>query len=366
MAKTKGLEGVVAAETNIGYVDGEQGRLVYRGYEAKALAVSRRYEEVACLLWHGALPEPGVLPILQARFAGQRELPPAIRALLDALPASVGAMGAIQAATAVIGEAEGWAWPPSAAQAERLTALLPTLVAYRARSAAGLAPVAPDPTLGHAANFLYMLNGVRPADAQAEALNAYLILTMEHGLNASTFAGRVVLSTQSDLGAAVSGAVGAMKGPLHGGAPSEVLAMLDDIGTPDRAEPWIRETLVRGERLMGFGHRIYKTEDPRAAALRVVASRLAGDDPAFDLAVRVEDVAIRLLQAYKPGRKLYTNVEFYAAAILRALAMPPELFTPTFTIGRVAGWTAHLLEQASDNRIFRPQSVYTGPFHADP
>lgn len=180
-------------------------------------------------------------------------------------------------------------------------------------------------------------------------------------MNASTFAGRVVLSTQAGLFAAVSAAIGAMMGPLHGGAPSEVIAMLEEIGTADRAEPWMRGVLEQGGRLMGFGHRIYKTKDPRAEALRTVTSRLTGGDPAFELALHVERIAIRLLEEYKPGRRLYTNVEFYAAAIMKAIQLPTELFTPTFTIARSVGWTAHMLEQASHNRIFRPQSEYTGP-----
>jgi citrate synthase len=361
MAKVTGLEGVVAAETDISLVDGEQGHLVYRGYWAKELAVSQSYEDVAFLLWNGWLPEQDELERLKVRLAEQRSLPTYIRSILDLLPASVPMMGVLLTAVAALGETEGDAWPPTQQQAERLTAILPAIIAYRARSLAGLSAVEPDPRLDHAANYLYMLTGQLPQESHTKALNAYLILGMEHGMNASTFAGRVVLSTQSDMSSAICGAIGAMKGPLHGGAPYEVIAMLEEIGTKERAEPWMRNVLGNGGRMMGFGHRIYKTKDPRAEALRIVTLQMTGHDPSFDLAIHVENTAIRLLEEYKPGRHLYTNVEFFAAAILRAIELPPELFTPTFTVGRIVGWTAHMLEQASINRIFRPQSLYTGP-----
>jgi citrate synthase len=200
-----------------------------------------------------------------------------------------------------------------------------------------------------------------PEGAHTEALSAYLILTMEHGMNASTFSARAVASTESDLISAIVGAIGSMKGPLHGGAPSGVTDMLEAIGTKEQAEPWLRAALQRGERLMGFGHRIYKTTDPRAIALSEVTRRVAGEDPWLDLANHVEETAQALLAEFKPHRRLYTNVEFYAAAVMRAIGLPSELFTPTFTASRMVGWTAHVLEQATVNRIFRPQSTYVGP-----
>jgi citrate synthase len=301
---------------------------------------------------------------MEERLAKIRFIPDYIRSILDLLPASVPMMGALQTAVAALGETESTAWPPTQQQAERLTAILPTIIAYRSRKLAGLPAVEPDPKLSHAANYLYMLKGQLPEESHVKALNAYLILGMEHGMNASTFAGRVVLSTQSDMSSAICGAIGAMKGPLHGGAPYEVIAMLEEIGTKDRAEPWLRNVLENGGRLMGFGHRIYKTKDPRAEALRIVTLKMTGHDPAFDLAIHVENTAIRLLEEYKPGRRLYTNVEFFAAAILRSIQLPAELFTPTFTAGRIVGWTAHILEQASINRLIRPQSVYTGSMPA--
>ncbi|MDF2959565.1 MAG: citrate synthase/methylcitrate synthase [Paenibacillus sp.] len=360
MAKVTGLDGIVAAETDISLVDGEKGHLVYRGYWAKELAISKEYEEAAYLLWFGSLPDETQLQSFTASLKSRRALPGYIRQLLDTLPIQMPVMNVLQVTTAAMSD-ETSGWPPTVDQAVVMTALLPTIVTYWYRKQNGLSAIEPDSSLGHTANFLYMLSGERPNPAHVKALNAYLILGMEHGMNASTFASRVVLSTQSDMASAVSAAIGAMKGPLHGGAPSEVITMLDEIGSKDNAEPWIREALKRGEKLMGFGHRVYKTRDPRAEALREVTEALSGNDPWFDLAVHTEKTAVGLLEEYKPGRRLYANVEFFAASIMRAIALPTSLFTPAFTVARVVGWTAHLLEQAEINRIFRPQSVYTGP-----
>ncbi|WP_019911314.1 citrate synthase/methylcitrate synthase [Paenibacillus sp. HW567] len=360
MAKVTGLEGVVAGETDIGLVDGERGYLVYRGYWAKELAVTRSYEEVAHLLWNGHLPSAEELNLLKQEMAAARSMPEYLCRMIDLLPASVPLMLVLQSAVAALGEGNA-AWPPTQKQGMRLTSVLPTIIAYRYRKLNGLTPVEPLSELGHAANYLYMLTGEVPADTHVKALSAYMILCMEHGMNASTFAARVILSTESDMCAAVSGAIGAMKGPLHGGAPYEVISMLEDIGTKERAEPWLRHALNSGTKIMGFGHRIYKTKDPRAEALQIATQEMIGNDSSFDLALHVEATAIRLLDEYKPGRRLFTNVEFYAAAILRALHLAPEIFTPTFTAGRIVGWTSHIMEQAKSNRIFRPQSVYTGP-----
>jgi citrate synthase len=364
MPKVTGLEGVVAAETDIGHVDGERGHLIYRGYWAKELAIHHSFEETAHLLWYGTLPNEKELVGLRERLRVWRVLPEAVRGILDALPAALPMMGVLQASVAALSEGAAAAWPPTPAQAERLTALLPTMISYRYRSLRGLPPVNPDPSLDHAANYLYMLSGVEPNPDHAKALTAYLILGMEHGMNASTFSGRVTLSTQADLFTAVSASIGTMSGPLHGGAPSEVIAMLQEIGTEENAEPWLRNVLDKGGRLMGFGHRIYKTKDPRAEALRIVTERLTGRDRSFEFAQHVEKTAIRLLEQYKPGRRLHTNVEFFAAAIMTAIQLPTELFTPTFTAARVVGWTAHMLEQSAHNRIFRPLSEYTGPMPA--
>ena len=360
MAKVTGLEGVVAAETDIGLVDGERGRLVYRGYSARELAVRHGFEEAAHLLWYGSLPDPGQLQAFRAKLAAARTLTPRLRRLLDAIPERTPLMNVLEAAVAATA-GEDAAWPPTAEQAIRLTGLIPVVIAYRHHQTNGTSWPEDAREPDHAAHYLHLLFGRTPQPAHVRALNAYMVLAMEHGLNASTFAARVVASTESDLHSAVAAAIGAMKGPLHGGAPAGVVRQLEEIGSGERAEAALRAMLERGERLMGFGHRIYKTLDPRAEALRAVAAELAGDDPWLDLARHVEQVAVRLLAEYKPGRRLHTNVEFYAAAVMRAVRMPAELFTPTFTAARVAGWTAHVLEQAGHNRIFRPQSVYTGP-----
>ncbi|WP_151734667.1 citrate synthase/methylcitrate synthase ['Paenibacillus yunnanensis' Narsing Rao et al. 2020] len=364
MVKVTGLEGVVAGETDIGLVDGEKGYLVYRGYWAKELAVSKSYEEVAYLLWNGRLPDEQERAALEQEMASQRALPDYLKKMIDLIPASVPLMLVLQSAVAALGSQDQTTWPPTHGQAVRLTAVLPTIIAYRYRQLKGLPEVVPLSELSHAANYLYMLNGQIPEEAHVQALSAYLILCMEHGMNASTFAARVVLSTESDMCAAVAGAIGAMKGPLHGGAPFEVISMLESIGSKENAEPWIRNVLDNKGKIMGFGHRIYKTKDPRAEALQIATQQMIGKDESFDLAIHVEHTAIRLLEEYKPGRRLFTNVEFYAAAILRALHLDPAIFTPTFTMGRIVGWTAHIQEQAAGNRIFRPQSVYTGPMPA--
>jgi citrate synthase len=362
MASVTGLEGIIAAETELSLVDGEKGLLIYRGYEAKELALRVSFEEAAYLLWHGQLPTDEQLLHFRVKWKGYRSLPAELTAILDLLPEECDMMSVLRTAISAMGVLDGTdrAWPPQSEAALRYTALLPAIIAYRYRRSEGLASIEPHPELDHVANYLYMLTGTVPQLAHVKALTTYFILAMEHGMNASTFAGRVVLSTQSDIASALCAAVGAMKGPLHGGAPSEVVHMLDEIGTKDRAEMWLQQQLHTGQRLMGFGHRIYKTFDPRAEALRIMTTELSAEDAWFELAIHVEALAVQLLSSFKPGRKLYTNVEFYAAAVLRAVAMPKPLFTPTFTASRMVGWTAHLLEQASCNRIFRPQSVYVG------
>ncbi len=355
----KGLEGIIAAETQISLVDGLQGLLLFRGHRARDLAVSNTFEEVAYMLWNGKLPNEEEKLVFHNRLTEYRTLPSSIRQVLDALPSETPMMSVLRTAVSAMGD-NRFSWPPTVEQAMQITALIPSMIAYRFRKLQGKPYVEPLPQLHHSACYLYMLTGEIPSVAHTQALDAYLILTAEHGLNASTFASRVVCSTESDMISAVSAGIGAMKGPLHGGAPSEVIAMLEEIGTKDHAEAWIRSKLDNGEKLMGFGHRIYKTMDPRAEALREVTSRLNADDPYFDFALYVEKMAIGLLEEYKPGRKLYTNVEFFASAVLKAVKLDPTLFTPTFTASRVVGWTAHVLEQAENNRIYRPQSRYVG------
>jgi citrate synthase len=354
-----GLEQVVVAQTDLSLVDGQNGLLVYRNHWARDLAIRHTFEEVAHLLWYGHLPNEAELADLKAKLAMNRELPAQVKTAMDAIPQDVDMMSALRTGVSLLGGPEFAPWPPTLEQVISLTAKVPTIVAYRYARLEGREPVAPRADLGHTANYLYMLKGSEPQAAHVRALDAYLILTQEHGLNASTFAGRVVASTRSDLISSVTAAIGALKGPLHGGAPSEVTEMIEAIGTKENAEPWMRAKLEAGERLMGFGHRVYRTYDPRAKALSVIAKELAGDDPWFELAVHVEEVGLRLLKEFKPHRPLNTNVEFYAAAVMRAIGLPDSLFTPTFAVSRTVGWCAHILEAAA-GKIIRPQSIYTG------
>ncbi|MWC27020.1 citrate synthase/methylcitrate synthase [Paenibacillus sp. MMS18-CY102] len=359
MVQFPGLEGVVAAETAISLVDGQQGMLIYRGHWAKDLAVNNSFEEVAYLLWYGRFPSANEYEAFITKFKKYRVLGADEKKVLESLPLQLDVMSALRTVISSMSHTFT-AWPPTVDDAIRITAIAPTLIANLNRRNRGVEFIEPHPDLNHVANYLYMLKGEIPQEAHVAAMNAYAILTMEHGMNASTFSSRVVVSTQSDIVSAICAAIGAMKGPLHGGAPSEVMAMLDGIGSKENAEQWMREHLGKGNRLMGFGHRIYKTRDPRAEALKTVTSRLASEDPWLDLAVYVEELAIKILDEYKPGRRLYTNVEFFAAAVLRSVEMPSTLFTPTFTSSRLVGWTAHILEQSQNNRIYRPQSEYVG------
>ncbi|MGH1334109.1 MAG: citrate/2-methylcitrate synthase [Exiguobacterium indicum] len=359
MEYKKGLEGVIAAETQIGLVDGTLGHLIYRGHWAKELALSYSFEEVAYFIWNGEFPTEAELVTFKEQMTSYRELPSYIKTILDTLPNEMDVMSTMRTAISALGT-PAFAWPPTIDQAMHVTALLPTIIAYKYQKNQGADFIEPNPELDHVANYIYMIKGQLPSEVEIKALTAYLILTIEHGMNASTFASRVVVSTESEMISGVCAAIGSMKGPLHGGAPSEVIEMIDEIGTIDNIEPWIRNKLEKGEKLMGFGHRVYKTRDPRSEALKVVSKDLAQESDWFNLITQMEQTAIDLLEEYKPGRKLYTNVEFFAAAVLKGLDIPKELFTPTFTSSRIIGWTAHILEQSQDNRIFRPQSSYTG------
>ncbi|MGD8192688.1 citrate synthase [Brevibacillus ginsengisoli] len=354
-----GLEGIAVAESSLSLVDGTNGLLVYRNHWARDLAVAHTFEEIAYLLWKGHLPNEEELASLKKQLKDNRALPNYVKLALDQIPLDVDMMSVLRTGVSLLGTS-GVQWPPTLEQVIAVTAKFPTIVAYRQARLEHREPLDPRDDLDHTANYLYMLTGKEPHPAHVRALDAYLILTQEHGMNASTFSARVVSSTQSDIYSALTAAIGALKGPLHGGAPSEVTQMIEEIGTKENAEPWLRNALEKGERLMGFGHRIYKTTDPRATALRVVASELSEEDPWFDLATHVEKVALRLLDEYKPGRKLNTNVEFFAAAVMRSIGLSESLFTPTFAVSRVVGWCAHILEQAENNRIIRPQSIYTG------
>ena len=352
-----GLEGIVAAETSLGYVDGEAGRLLYRGYRIGDLVEHGTYPAVANLLWTGEWEPRHHLPT--------GPVPPAVMTALRALPATAKPMDALRTAVSVWGATQVLDWPPTPEQARALTAFSPSALAAFARLRQGLEPVEPNPELDLVPSFLYQLNGT-PADAgTARALDAYFVVGAEHGLNASTFAARVITSTRSDMASAVTGAIGALKGPLHGGAPSEVVEQIHTVGSPERAEAWVRETIARGERLMGFGHRVYRAYDPRATALREVAESMDHRPDWLALAIAVEDVALRVLAELHPERSLKTNVEFYAAPVLQGVGLTPDLFAATFALARHAGWTAHVLEQAASNRIIRPDASYTGPTERD-
>jgi citrate synthase len=352
-----GLQGVVAATTALSHVDGERGELVVAGYDIAELAESATFEETTWLLWHGELPSAGQLNAFRAELAARREVAPATIALLrDCARAAIDPMDALRMAVGTISLRSD---EPSA-----IVAPVPTIVAAYWRLRRGDEPQDPRPDLGHAANFLYMLTGETPQAERVRGLETYLNTVVDHGLNASTFTARVITSTGSDLVSAVTGAVGALKGPLHGGAPGPALDMVFEIGTAERAEPVLRARIEAGEKLMGFGHRVYKVRDPRADVLARAAERMytrGGDMSLYTLAQTVERTAVRLLEEYKPGRRLQTNVEFYTALLLHGLGFDVSLFTPTFAISRVSGWIAHALEQRAANRIIRPQSEYAGP-----
>jgi len=356
-----GLEGIVAATTSISKVEGSIGRLIYRGYDIHDLACNATFEEVIHLLWFGDLPNRTELAHLHNRLAAQRALPEAVMPIIRLLPSNADPMDVLRTATSAWG-VTGASGTPDLEQAVAITARFPVFLAAFHRLRQGKEPLEPRPDLDHAANYLYLFTGSEPKPEHVRALNSYLVLLADHGMNASTFTGRVVASTGSDIASSVTAAIGALKGPLHGGAPSKVLDMLEAIAKARNPEEWLRNAIAHGDRIMGFGHRVYKTTDPRAEELREMA-RVA-DAKSFTLSHEVEELALRLLEEEKPGRKLYTNVEFYSAALLSSVGLPGDFFTPTFAVSRVAGWTAHILEQAHNNRLIRPESDYTGPTEA--
>jgi citrate synthase len=357
-----GLEGVVAASTRLSHVDGEAGRLILAGYAIDDLAPAAGFEEVAHLLLHGRLPDASERISFGRDLAARRCLPGAVVGVLrEAADANVAPMDALRMATPLLslGREES-----PLEDAMTAIASFPTIVGTYWRLRAGHDPVEVRTDLVHAAHYLHQLFGEAPSPERTRALETYLNTVCDHGLNASTFAARVIISTRSDLISAITGAVGALKGPLHGGAPGPALDMVFEIGSPDRAAAVIGEKLDRGERLMGFGHRVYRVRDPRADVLAAAAAQFyanGGDQRLYDLARSVEATALRVLHERKPDRRLDTNVEFYTALLLHGLGLPVELFTPTFAVGRVLGWSAHCLEQSRHGRLIRPQSVYVGP-----
>lgn len=362
-----GLAGVLAAETRLSHVDGLKGELIIAGFPLAKLAANASFEETVHLLWHGRLPNQAELISLKNDLATLRPLSPAtLRLLQEAAKERTAPMDALRMASATLDL--GIANADHLTTAKLIVARVATIVATYHRLRQGEEPVAPNSSLSHAANFLYMLNGTPPSSPRVRGLETYLNTVVDHGLNASTFAARVIIATQSDLVSAIAGAIGALKGPLHGGAPGPALDTVFEIGTADRAEAVLKAKLANGERLMGFGHRVYKVRDPRAEVLSAAAEqmfRADGDMALYELARDVEQTAVRLLAIHKPGRKLQTNVEFYTALLLHGLGLKTDLFTPTFAVGRTAGWLAHCFEQIKYGRLIRPQSRYVGLMDSD-
>ncbi|HEY7450039.1 MAG TPA: citrate synthase [Vicinamibacterales bacterium] len=358
-----GLEEVVATSSAICYLDGQRGVLAYRGYDIHDLAQRASFEETCFLLWHGRLPNRAELGDVRSELAAARPLPDPILRLMRTLPAGDG-MDALRTLTSAIAHYEvqpgGTAAQARERTAVRLTAQVASLVATWGRLSAGGGPLSPDPALSHAANFLYMLTGRRPDAAETKAFDIALVLHADHELNASTFAGRVTAATLSDLHSAVVAAIGALKGPLHGGANADVMRMLLEIGaesTDERVEEQIRAKLARKEKIPGFGHRVYRTEDPRATHLRRMSQEIgkrAGNTRWFEMSQRIEALV-------KGEKKLYANVDFYSASTYYMLGIPVDLFTPIFAVSRISGWTAHFLEQYASNRLIRPRADYIGP-----
>ena len=358
-----GLEDVTATTSAICYLDGERGVLAYCGYDIHDLAKSASFEEVCYLLWHRRLPTRAELGDLQSQLAVARPLPEAVLRLIRSLP-NVDGMDALRTLTSALGhydpEADDPAPQAQYRKAVRLTAQVATIVATWGRLQAGGGPIAPDPVLGHAANFLYMLTGKRPNATAVRAFDVALVLHADHELNASTFAARVAAATLTDMYSAIVAAIGTLKGPLHGGANADVMRLLLEIGehaSGERVDDAIRGKLARKEKIAGFGHRVYRTEDPRATHLRQMSRDLgkgAGSTAWFDMSQRIESLV-------KSEKKLNANVDFYSASTYYALGIPIDLFTPIFAVSRISGWTAHVLEQYANNRLIRPRADYTGP-----
>ncbi|WP_413759223.1 citrate synthase [Streptomyces sp. MMBL 11-3] len=364
----RGLAGVVVTDTVLGDVRGLEGFYHYRQYSAVELARSRTFEDVWHLLVEGELPDAAQGSAFAARIAELRRLPREVRDALPAIAAGSGRAGALagmRTALSLLGAARGFR-PVYDLDAEQrradalaASAAVPTLLTALYRLGRGLDPVEPRDDLSYTANYLYMMTGSEPDPDRVRAVEQYLISTIDHGFNASTFTARVIASTGADVAACLVGAVGALSGPLHGGAPSRALDTLDAIGTPDRIDPWIRERVLAGERIMGFGHPVYRTEDPRSRMLREIAQGFGG--PLVDFAVEVEHRVEAILAELKPGRELHTNVEFYAGVVMELCGLPRQMFTPTFAAARVVGWSANILEQSQDPKIIRPAARYVGP-----
>lgn len=356
---TTSTESATFDDTAITGIDGARGVLTYRGYRIEDVVAHLGYEDTVGLLLWGTRPgEPGARD-LDAELRARRTLPPGLERLLDSLPVDGPPVDGLRTAVSAM-EDMARVYPPTVLESLDLVARAPTLVARLFRRATNSAPIQPDPQLGHVANYLWMIQGTKPSVECSRALERYFVLLADHGISASTYVLRIVLSTRSDLASAASAALGALKGPLHGGAPPEVLEMLDAVGSLDQVEAWIDRTLSEGGRLFGFGHPTYTVEDPRATLLRGFAKEVAAPGR-YAVARRFEEVALEQLARRRPGHPLFTNVDFYGAVLLEGVGLPRELFTPTFAVARTAGWAAHALEQASQNRLVRPPERYVGP-----
>jgi citrate synthase len=364
----RGLEGIVVGTNHISKVYGDEGRLIYCGYEIEDIAAHAGFEEVVYLLHHGELPDRAQFAAITSELAAARALPGYLLDALAALPRSMLPMSALRSAVSMLVGDDPEGEHPDHAESRRPTAMrliarFPTIIAAFERLRRGQQPIAPRSELGHAANFLYMLNGVEAGPAAVRALDAYLVLLADHGFNASTFTARVTSSTFTDMYSAITAAIGALKGPLHGGANEGVMTMLEQVGDPSRAEAWVTAALDRRERIMGIGHRVYKTLDPRGTVLRRLSEQVAaeGDSRLLDTAIAVADCAVKYFETNRPELRLYPNVDFYSAPVLHAVGIPTDQFTPLFAMSRIAGWTAHVVEQYGDNRLMRPRSEYVGP-----
>jgi len=359
----EGLEGIVAAHSRICLVDGVEGRMLYEGYDIHDLADHASFEEVAYLLWHGDLPTRSQLDALNRELRGARPLPEPVMAIIKGVPKDALPMDVLRTAVSALGvydpDARDNGQPANVRKSVRLTAQIATIVAAIDRTRNGKPPVAPDPGLGHAANFLYMLRGERPDATATRAVDIALILHADHELNASTFSARVTAATLADMHSAITSAIGTLKGPLHGGANEAVMRLLLKIGDVSNAVPTVKQMLANKEKIMGFGHRVYKTEDPRATHLRKMSEELCrqtGQLKWYEMSREIEKYMLA-------EKHLHCNVDFYSATCYYALGIPIDLFTPVFAVSRISGWSAHVLEQFADNRLIRPRAEYVGPLN---
>jgi citrate synthase len=363
----KGLEGVVAAETRLSFIDGEKGILEYVGIPIGELASKSTFEETVFLLWNGRLPKKGELAELNTRIRERYELPKPLQERIAALPKAAGPMHVMRTLISALGMFDP---DPDSVKIEQvrdkavtILAQAPTILAYFDRHRRGEPLVKPDRSMGIAENFLYMLNGEKPTETMARALDICLVLHTDHGLNNSTFTARVITSTLSDIYSAITGAIGSLRGPLHGGANEGVMEMLNEIPSLDAVEGYVKDKLARKDKIMGFGHRVYKAYDPRARHLQALARQLASDTgnlALYEKSKRIEEIMDREVAA----KGIYPNVDFYSATTYHCIGLPLDLFTPMFVLSRVGGWAGHIIEQLEDNRLYRPAAKYIGPHDA--